>query len=159
MPVELVIPDQPPALTHARVMRIEIEDNIECSVTLYVSLGTMDDGNFVEWRHPVTGLTATTKIKVEDGHHPLTEQALGKCSTCDKWWPSTMCPECSGSPALTMYDGYTRLTAMLVSELGLSSSNDVRTVIGAACYAYLLDENIPDPDTWELRKLISAQMI
>lgn len=158
MPVELVTPEQPPVLTHARVMRVEIEDNIERSATLYVSLGVLDaDDNFVEWRHPVTGLTATRKIKMEDGHHPLTEQALGQCPECSKWWAATVCPECEGSPALTPYDGHTRMTQQIVGALGLSESTDIRTVIGTACYVFLISEEVPDPDTWEMRKLISAQ--
>lgn len=161
MPVELTLEEQPPALTHARVMRIEIEDNIEKSVTVYVSGGTLDaQGGFVEWRHPVTGLTSTVKIKLEDGHHPLTEQALGKCPICEKWWPATICPECDGDVSLNMYDGFARMTmGMNPQVLGLSVTTDLRTIISAACYGFLLNEDIPDPDTWALRKILSAQIV
>ena len=160
MPIELIIPDQPPALTHARIMRIEVEDNIEKSVVLWVSLGTKEGEEFVEWHHPITGVTSTIRIKLEDGHHPITGTALGKCPICDRWWPSTMCPECQEHPALNMYDGFSRLTADMTPQVvGLADTTNLRTFVGAACYAFLLNEEIPDPDTWEIRKLLSAQIV
>ena len=150
MPVEVSTPIEPVVLPFAKIVAIKIEDNVEHWVKLWVSFGTLEEGQWVEYVDPNTGLTAGVKeYHLEDGHNPLMHgQSLRKCTSCGLWWGLET--ECSCGESTEPYDGFSRIAM-------LSPSGDtIYTAIKDILYTFLTTEEIPDPVTGEVKPLLAT---
>lgn len=153
MPVTLNRTIEPVVLDSAKVVAFKVENNLEHWIELWVSFGQLVGGNFAEYRDPDTGATIPPAyLKIEDGHHPLSpDMALRKCAACDLWYRLELeCPACSGPTAA--YDGFSRLVGGSPPPGG-----NLHDVISTAIYAFLVGESVPDPDSWELVRLLDAE--
>jgi len=96
-------------------------------------------------------------IKLEDGHHPLAPSVgLGKCDACGMWAKGTPGAECADvecSGTVQPYDGWTRATAK-TPPAGLT----IRESLAYLCYQFLMLEEVPDPETGELVKLLDGAL-
>jgi hypothetical protein len=157
MPVKLTHPYQTVTLDMAKVAAIKIEENPSVGsrwIEIWAVLGRMEEGVFVQYADPKTGQLAWRYFKIEDGRHPLlVNVGLGKCATCSQWLRGQTSGQhegCGGTVA--PYDGWERLSAQL--PVGAN----IREAIARAVYGFLLTEVVPDPDTWELAKLIDGTL-
>lgn len=127
-------------------------------VEVWVVLGKLydpeDEDSFVEYVIPTTG-AAALYFKIEDGCHPLRPgMALGKCGTCGAWHNriSGECGEDGCAGAVSMYDGFSRIR---VPPEGCEG-DCCFTAISEKIMKWLISEEVPDPDTWELVKVLDA---
>lgn len=160
MSLQLNQPKQAKTLDRVRITALKVEQNV-CAGQLWVEfwlcLGYQavpgDDNTFVQQIDPDTGNDVYSYLKIENGMNPFRSgMMLGKCDSCGKWFPLVggPCDDCSGT--IQPYDGWTRLVFMPVSAGG-----SIYTVIRDNAYNFFCNEEVPDPDTWELRKLLDAQ--
>lgn len=143
-----------------RIASIKIEENpyigqrwVEFWLTIGRLASPADEASFVQHRDPDTGEDAFRYLKLEDGMNPLRPgTALGRCEDCGKWFPAVSgdCNACEG--AIVPYDGWSRLVTV-------DSPNDtIMGAIAAIAYGFLATEVVPDPETWELTKLLDVEL-
>jgi hypothetical protein len=149
-------------IDRARIASIKIEENRYMGqrwVEFWIVFGRLDNpddlNSFKQYINPNTGEIAKY-IKLENGCHPLVSgRALGKCDTCEKWksYINGDCdtPNCSG--IIEPYDGLTRLITA-ITEGELSIFEEIKNI----SYGFLINEEIPDPITGELIKLLDARL-
>jgi hypothetical protein len=146
-------------LDRVRIASIKIEENpyigqrwVEFWLTIGRLTNPADESSFIQHRDPDTGEDVFTYLKIENGMNPLQPgMALGKCGDCGAWAPATSgeCAGCGGT--ISPYDGWTRLVT-------LDSPNDtIRGAIAAIAYGFLTTEEVPDPETWEPKKLLDVE--
>ena len=157
MHVRLTNPYTPPAaLELAKIAAVKVEENREDWIDLWIVYGTEEGGAFREYQDPVTGqVIAAVLVHLEDGHHPLAPRgtALSRCDTCEAWGAFPGPCEVDGcSGTREPYDGLTRLLAL--------EADRPRAVLSfwRALYRFLMAEEVPDPSTGELRKLLDAEI-
>jgi len=159
----IINPDPNSPLDKARVAAFKPELNkyqgrlwLEVWVVIGKLLDPEDEDSFVEYPVPGTG-KAALEFKIEDGVHPLRPgTALGKCRTCGAWHPRTagVCGDDGCEGTVVMYDGFTRVRQ--VPEV----------IEGDCCFSiqadkileFLVTEEVPDPDTWEIVKVFNATL-
>lgn len=156
MHVRLTTPfTPPPALELAKIAAVKVEENREDWVDLWVVYGTEEDGRFREYQDPQTGQNIpAVGIHIENGHHPLAQRgtALSQCDACGAWGALPgPCDERRCDGTRQPYDGLTRLLALEGDRPGALVS------FWRVLYRFLLTEQVPDPDTGELRKLLDAR--
>lgn len=157
MPVQLSNPKQTVALDRIRIASFKVEDNPyrnQYWIEIWCVLGRMENGAFVEYLDPNTGAEAVY-FKIENGKHPLdNDQGLGRCNACGAW-AKTISGNCEAdgcSGEIQPYDGFVRLA------LGTPPALDTyRNILKDGLYAFLTTEEVPDPVTGEMRKLIEAE--
>ena len=157
MPVKLTHPYQSVALDLVKVAAIKVEENPSQGtrwVEVWAVLGRMEGDVFVQYADPITGEKAWRYFKIEDANHPrLPNVGLGKCSACSAWLRGQVSGQHAGcGGAVAPYDGWTRLQA------SVPAGSNIREAIARAVYAFLLSEEVPDPDSWDVAKLIDGTL-
>lgn len=157
MSVLLNQPKQTIELPRARVAAIKIEENPyrgQRWIEFYIVLGRVVGSNFEQFAEPETGSEVYEYIKIENGLHPLRAgMALGKCDVCGTWFAKNngACTEVDCTGTIQPYDGWTRLALAIITK-GRSLFVEVQD----GSYSFLTTEEVPDPDTWEMRKLLEG---
>jgi len=156
-------PDPTVPLDKARIASYKPELNagqgrlwLEVWVVLGKLLDPEDEDSFVEYPVPSTG-AAALEFKIEDGVHPLRPgTGLGKCDQCGEWHPrmSGPCglPGCEGT--VIMYDGFSRIRTPPEEIDG----DCCFLIHSAKMLEFLVNEEVPDPDTWEMVKVLDATL-
>lgn len=157
MPVKLTHPYQSVALDTVKVAAIKIEENSGKGthwIEIWAVLGRMEGDVFVQYADPFTGQLAWRYFKIEDANHPLQSGlGLGKCGACAEWLRGQTSGEHEGCGGVVApYDGWERLTGQI------PAGASIREAIARAVYAFLLSEQVPDLNTWELAKLIDGTL-
>jgi len=144
--------DPPPKITHAKIVAIKMEDNIEHWIKAWATYGYQVGGEFVEWREPTSGnIAQPVEIHFEDGVHPLAPgRALFVCPDCGRFSETAdPCP-CEGRPA--PYDAFSRL-------VGTAPGDRQTCCVGMICGIYQLatTDRVPDLITGEPRTIIPGE--
>lgn len=145
----------PAALEYAKIAAVKVEDNVERWIDLWVVFGEDVAGTFVEYIDPDTGQQVPpVLIHIENGQHPLADRgtSLKKCDPCDLWYGlEETCTNC-GNPTHP-YAGFTRFRNRTPQR------PKVLNAFWDALYKFLTDEEVPDPTTGVLRKLIDGTVV
>lgn len=150
MPVSLVLPIEPVVLPVAKIGAFKVEEVAGKWIDIWVTFGVSVSGVFEEYTDAKTGRNVPTlDIHVEDGCHPLDPTtSLRKCQDCSVWYKlDTTCPNCG--KATVPYDGYSRLAAF-------EGTGSFRKHTKDALYEFITTEEVPDPETWIVRKLLDG---
>lgn len=153
--ISLTIPPDPPAITHAKVAAMKMEDNVEHWIKAWLTFGYLDGEDFIEWRDPHSGsILSPVALHFEDGVHPLDpSRGLRQCPTCGEWYATeTECPTCQ--VATTPYDAFSRL-------VGATPSGGKTCCLGMTCAIYQLavTDQVPDLVTGALRVLVDGSYV
>lgn len=148
MPIRLTTPKQI-AADVARVSNLDISVD-QGFVSVQMAYGRLLAGGGFE-EEPTFGKLA---FMIKNGVHPRwPSMSLGKCS-CGAWsrnQPSGACPSCSDGTVVP-YDGFDRL--IVLAPQGAS----IYEAIANSVYAFLASEIVPDPDSWELVRLVEGSV-
>lgn len=155
MHVRLTRHRTPPAtLERAKIAAVKLEDNVERWIDLWIVFGTEEAGTFVEYRDPDTGQQLpAVLVHLEDGQNPLAPRgtALSRCGDCGAWGgllATCRDPECEG--AMIPYDGLSRFLELKGKGKAAAAG------FWEALYSFVLAEEVPDPETGELRRLLDG---
>lgn len=167
MPVTLVEPKEAVLLDQARIAAIKIENNPYMGtywIEVFLVYGRMVADVWEQHADPNNGAIAQY-YRIAPGENPHARPAfsgsdpsgsgspLGKCDGCGAWDISKRSGPCSGegcNGTVHPYDGFQRLAA--AAPRGASNYD----VIKNAVYDFLTTEEVPDPVTGEIRKLLAA---
>lgn len=159
MPVLLTDPLESVPLERIRVAAIKWENNPlkgQQWVEIWLTLVHLVGEDLVQYVDPNTGDEAHY-IKVEDGVHPLApDTALGKCDTCAAWYARTTgeCDEIGCEGTVQPHPCYARLCAESIDP----TADCVWQSLRKGVYNWLLSEDVPDPDTWVVRKILDGSL-
>lgn len=153
MPVLLNKPIDTVSLDQAKVANINIETNEEQGrqwVDLYIVYGKVINELFTQHAHPKSGVEAE-QLHFETGLHPeQANVALGVCNTCSKQFIGAVSGDCDVDGCagqIEPYDGMIRLIG------------PVYELIKNHMYNFLLNEQVIDVETGEMKKLLDATEI
>jgi hypothetical protein len=162
MSVILKTPVNTVSLDRIRIASIKIEYNpsigqlwTEYWLTIGKLLVPDDQTTFKQYYDQQTGAEVFAYLKIEDGMNPFRPgMALGKCAECGKWFNaiSGACDVDGCGGIINPYDGWTRMASVIVPE------GTIFNAISTSSYAFLAAEEVPDPDTWELKYLIDVEL-
>lgn len=153
--ITLTLPPDPPSITHAKVVAMKMEDNVEHWIKAWVAFGYLNEGDFVEYRHSATRtIIQPVELHFEDGCHPFDpSRSLRQCPSCNEWYATEVeCPSCE--VATEPYDAFSRL-------VGVTPGDGYSCCLGMTCaiHQLVVTDQVPDLITGELRFLIEGEFI
>jgi hypothetical protein len=162
MSLQLVNPKQAVQLDRVRIACIKIEYNPykgQTWVEFWLTIGRLavpgNEASFQQHIDPDTGEEVFAYLKIENGMNPFRGGTmLGKCGTCGKWFAlvSGSCDADGCDGTIGPYDGFTRLMT------ATASAGTIFDAIANIAYSFLCTEQVPDPDTWEIKRLLEANL-